>query len=256
MYDLTDLSKTCQKPPDVLDDIDGSIGTILDDQITTCGSWRNDESCYSYSPDTRSWRRNQNYRVYSGYNAYVLMNPDDLWVSRNHESYYYQNGAKTPGPYFPTSLYAGCASKINGTHFIVTQGHDAYIVERATNVLTRVASQIYSRSRHACTVYQGVFYVFGGTFSTGRHEEFDLASGRWTLGTAGAPSEAPLRRTRLVIYRGKFLFVGGYSGTAYYSNLSYEFDPAAKTWRRYPVELNLGRNDHQVMLVTSEQFDC
>lgn len=257
MYDLTDLGKTCQKPPDVLDDIDGSIGTILDDQITTCGSWRDDETCYSYSPVTKSWSRNNNYRVYSGYNAFVLMNPDDLWVSRTRESYFYQHGVKTPGPYFPTSLYEGCASKINGTHFIVTQGYNAYVVERATQAITRVDSPIYYRTRHSCTVYQGIFYVFGGTTSTNRHEEFDLSTGRWTLNAVSAPAQAPLRRTRLAIYRGKFLFVGGStSGVSSYSNQAYEFDPATTTWRKFPLELNLGRNDHQVLLVTEEQFDC
>ena len=162
LFDLADPGRTCQTPALVPQDVDGSVGAVLDAMVTLCGSWDDINTCNSYSPVTGAWQVNTNFRMYSRYNPYVQMGTNTLWVASGYYSSVYGSGTVDPGPRFPVSLQGGCAAKVNSTHLMVTGGSFAFLADLSTQQVTSLPGMRFSRVRHSCTVASDKYYVFGG----------------------------------------------------------------------------------------------
>ena len=79
LFDLRDLSKNCTKPPNPLNEIDGSLAAILDGKVHACGHYLAEDECQVYSPISKEWSISQNYRKVEIHHE-LFSNPVLIWV--------------------------------------------------------------------------------------------------------------------------------------------------------------------------------
>ena len=84
------------------------------------------------------------YRIRGAYDTYVVMGPRDIWTG---DGEVWKNGVKsTDTTNIPSSMYQGCAAKIDDSRLVAIKNQQAFLVDWATLAVTTVTDQTtYSR---------------------------------------------------------------------------------------------------------------